>query len=442
MFDPIKGAMTPFGAIVVSGGRISEVVPSDRSYQGPRSAREIDARGKFVLPGLIDAHAHVVHLLVAAGVQAEDVLPLYLASGVTALRDVGDTLAGQLEVAKFIAAHPERSPQLFIGGPLFDKSPPYHSDISRPLTEVGQVAPVVSRLAESGVETFKIYVGIDRTLGREIIREAHRHGKRVTAHLRRYAPLDAIADGIDCIEHIESIFDFVTLPEVPYWPLRDERTHMSAEEVAALRKKILVEQAKTDFSSPRATALIDALVKNKVAVDPTLVVYRNWMLLSDDPAVREHPDLLTLPGRLRRYWLMTAGGAGALPETFELRRRQFAKLQELTRVLHEAGVELLAGTDAPIHFLPPGLSLHQELELLVEAGLPPAAALAAATINNARALGRSAELGSIEPGKLAHLVLLDADPLTDIRHTRRISLVVRSGIVCEPAALRRLVPAE
>lgn len=441
-FDSNSGTLKTLGAIVISGDRIQRVVAPDEDFSAPRDARVVDAAGKFVLPGLIDGHAHVGHVQEVAGVKAEETLPLYLAAGVTALRDVGDTVEVQSRVGEFIAQHPERAPLLFRGSPLFDKAPPYHVPISIPITEPSQVAPFVERLAAADVRTFKIYVGMDRAIGSEIIREAHRHGRRVTAHLRKYAPLDAIEDGIDSIEHIESVFDFVTPPEVPYWPLRDERTHMAAMAVASLRRRILEEQVKTDFSSARARELIAALAKHRVAVDPTLVVYRNWMLLSDDPAVRSHPDLKYLPARLTRYWNSTAAGAGASPDTFELRQRQFAKLQELTGELHRAGVELLAGTDSPVHFIPPGFSLHHELQLLVESGLSPAAALTAATRNNARALDRAADLGSIENGKIANLVLLDADPLNDIRNTRRIALVIRSGIVCEPDALLRLVPTE
>ncbi len=442
LFDSNTGRMKPVEAVVIVGERISEVVPAGQPVSIPPGATFVEAAGKFLLPGLIDAHAHVAHVLGEAGVTAEEILPLYLANGVTTLRDVGDQLEAQQRIVRFIQAHPGQTPRLFLGSPLFDKAPPYHANASLPITSAEQVPPFVDRLARAGVLTFKIYVGMDRDVGRTIIREAHRHGRLATAHLRRYPPLEAIADGIDGIEHIESIFDFVTPPEVPVWPLRDERTHMAAMAVASLRKRILQEQIKTDFSTPRATGLIAALVAHQVNVDPTLVVYRNWMLLSDAPEVRQHPDLAHIPARLRNYWLATAEGAGASPETADLRRQQMAKLQELVGVLYRAGVPLLAGTDAPIHFCPPGFALHQEFELLVAAGLPPAAVLMAATRNNARALNQSGGLGSIEPGKFADLVILDADPLADIRNTRRITHVIRGGLVCDPAALLKLVPVE
>jgi hypothetical protein len=186
-------------------------------------------------------------------------------------------------VLQFTEAHPEKSPRLFRGSPLFDKSPPYHPYASIPITSAEQVPRFVDEMAQSGVQTFKIYVGMDRSIGRVIIQEAHRHGRWATGHLRSYRTQDAIEDGINSVEHIESVFDFVTPPEVPVWPLRDERTHLSALAVASLRRRILEEQIKTDFAHPRAVELIDALVRRRVAVTPTLVVYRNWMLLSDIP---------------------------------------------------------------------------------------------------------------------------------------------------------------
>lgn len=434
-------AFVPSAAVVVRDGRIDAVVPPDGDVAVPPGAVEVDGRGRFLLPGFIDAHTHVSHILPQAGVAPEEVLPHYLGNGITTLRATGDAMDVQLRVRRHIEEHPERTPRLILASPLFDKAPPYHAGVSIPLTDPAQVPAFVEGLAGEGVQTFKIYVGMNRAIGSAIIREAHRHGRWATAHLIKYRAQDAIVDGIDSLEHIESVFHFLTPPEVPEWPLRDERTHMAAMAVESLRRKVLEEQVKTDFSHPRATELIGSLVRHRVAVNPTLVVYRNWMLMNDTPEVREHPDLARTLPKLLAHWIATApvigSGYNTVDGTQALRRRQFAKLQELTGVLHRAGVELLVGTDAPFHFTPPGFSFHQEMELLVESGVPPAAVLVAATRNNARAVGLSSEIGEIAPGRRADLVLLDANPLGDIRHTRRIALVVRGGIVCDPAVLLR-----
>lgn len=157
--------------------------------------------------------------------------------------------------------------------------------------------------------------------------------------------------------------------------------------------------------------------------------------------MNRHADNRHVPERLRTYWDAYRQGQGLAPATRERRRQEFQKYQELTGLLFRAGVPLLAGTDTPEPYCPPGFALHQELELLVEAGIPPAAALQAATINNARALKQENQLGSIEPGKLADLLVVDADPTTDIRNTRKIVHVLRGGIVCDPRTLLKTVPA-
>lgn len=423
------GAFSPSAAVVIANGRIVAVVPPGDAVPKPAGAIEIDGTHRFLLPGFIDGHTHVSHLLPQAGIPVEQILPDYLANGITTLRATGDTLEVQLRVRAYSEAHPDLAPRLVMASPLFDKSPPYHAGVSLAITDPEQVPPFVASMAELGVQTFKIYVGMDRRIGSAIIREAHRHGRWASAHLRKYRPLDAIEDGIDSVEHIESVFNFLTPPEVPEWLLRDERTHLSAMAVESLRRKILEEQVKTDYSHPRATELISAFARRHVMVNPTLVVYRSWMLLSDTPETREHPDLQRTPRRLVEYWDSLAHHAGASPETQVLRRRQFAKLQELTGLLHRSGVELLVGTDAPFPYVPPGYSFHQELELMVESGVPPAAVLLAATRNNARAVNLASEIGEIAPGRCADLVLLDANPLDDIRHSRRIAAVIRSGIL-------------
>ena len=167
------------------------------------------------------------------------------------------------------------------------------------------------------------------------------------------------------------------------------------------------------------------------------------ILLPDVPEVRDHPDNSLAPRRLRDFWPSYLKRSGC-PQGGPLddRRREFAKFQELTGKLYRAGVRLQVGTDSPEPNVTPGFSLHQELELLVASGLPPAAALRAATIHNASSLKQEKNLGSIAPGKLADIVLLTANPLDDIRHTRRIELVIRGGRVCRPGEVLSRSPKE
>ena len=167
------------------------------------------------------------------------------------------------------------------------------------------------------------------------------------------------------------------------------------------------------------------------------------ILLPDVPEVRDHPDNALAPKRLRDFWPVYLRRTGC-PQggPLEDRRREFAKFQELTGKLYRAGVPLLVGTDAPEPQVTPGFSLHQELEMLVESGLPPAAALRAATLHNATSLKQQDHLGSITVGKLADIVLLTANPLDDIRHPRRIELVLRGGRICRPEQLLKRVPKE
>ena len=231
-----------------------------------------------------------------------------------------------------------------------------------------------------------------------------------------------MADGIDGLEHIWSVFNYVIPADVAGKPGH---------------------RGNLDLDNPLCNELVAELARRKVLVDPTLAVFRNMILLPDVPEISSHPDNALVPRRLREFWSVYLKRTGC-PQggPLEDRRKEFAKFQELTGKLYRAGVPLLVGTDAPEPQVTPGFSLHQELEMLVESGLPPAAALRAATMNNATALRQDQKLGSITAGKLADIVLLSANPLEDIRNTRRIELVIRGGKLCKPADLLKLVPKD
>jgi Amidohydrolase family len=345
-------------------------------------------------------------------------LPAFLAAGVTSVRDTGDEIVAQTLVARFAEAHPERCPRVFKASFLLDADPPIHRDIGLPIGDPNRVPSVVTDMVAWKVTTLKIYAGSGREVGRKIIEEGHKHGLIVTGHLGRYPAQEAADDGIDCLEHITSVFDFAIPPDV-----RD-----------------VGRRATLDVGNPRAKALIATLAKRKIMVDPTLTVFKNMLLLSDLEEVHRHADNRHMPERLQRYWDTYRQSQGLAPGTRERRGKEFQKYQELTGALFRAGVPLLAGTDAPEPYCPPGFALHQELELLVESGLTPVAALQAATINNARSLKQGDELGSIEAGKFADLVILNADPSAEIRNSRKIASVIHRGIVCDPISLLKAVP--
>ncbi len=422
VFDPESESMLPDRTIVIRGEKIETVLGAGRKFDAPANATQIDGRNKYALPGMIDAHVHVVHVIDFARVTGDEVLPLYLAAGVTSVRSTGDEVVAATLVARFAEAHPQSSPRVFTCSPLLDADPPIHRDIGRAVTDPKQVPELLDDLQRWNVTTLKIYAQTGREIGRTIIEEGHKRGFLVTGHLGPYTAQEAVADGIDCLEHIWSVFNYIIPDDLPREP--------------GYRGRV-------DFSHPKCEALIAELVKRKTFVDPTLAVFRNMILLPDVPEVRDHPDNALVPQRLRDFWPKYLAKTGC-PQggALEDRRREFAKFEELTAKLYRAGVPLLVGTDAPEPQVTPGFSLHQELEMFVEAGIPPAAALRAATLHNAMALRQEQRLGSIAPGKLADVVLLTANPLDDIRHTRKIELVVRGGLIAKPAELLKLVPKE
>ena len=418
VFDAERGIMIPDSDILIAGERIAFVGPPGESPAVPAGVRALVGEGKYVIPGLIDAHVHLVHVLNFAGITGDEVLPLFLAAGVTAVRCTGDEIVALTGVAHFAAAHPVRGPRVFTCSPLIDGEPPIHRDAGRAVTDPAQVPTFVEEMARWNVTTLKIYAGTQRPVGKAVIEEGHRRGLLVAAHLGPYRAQDAVADGIDSLEHIWSVFNYIIPPEAAAQP--DHR-------------------ATLDLTNPLAEQLIADIAKRKVLVAPTLCVFRNMLLLPDLEEILHHPDNELVPRRLRQFWPLYTPNPQA---TLELRRREFAKYQELTARLQRAGVTILAGTDAPEPNVPPGFSLHQELELLVAAGLSPSQALQAATWNNARALKQEPDLGSLAAGKLADLVILSKNPLDDIRHTRSIECVIRGGCAVDPEELLKLVPRE
>lgn len=415
IFEPLTGELLIHRTIVIAGQQIVRVATVDEDIDIPSTAMRVDGSGKFALPGLIDSHVHVVHVLDFAHVTADEVLPLYLAAGVTSIRSAGDEIVAATLVARMAAENPQWFPQVFTCSPLLDSEPPIHRDVGRAVTSPEQVVGLFDDLTRWNISTVKIYAGTARPVGRSIIEESHRRNLTVTAHLGNYSAQHAVEDGIDGLEHIWSVFNYIIPPDAATTPGH---------------------RGQVDLDNPLCDALIAELARRQVYVDPTLAVFRNMVLLPDVAMVCEHADNELVPQRLRDFWQVYLRQTGC-PQggLLEDRRCEFSKYQELTGKLHQAGVPLLAGTDSPEPHVTPGFSLHQELEMLVESGLSPAAALRAATLTGAIVLGEQARRGTIAEGKLADIVLLSANPLEDIRHSRQIELVIHHGHLCQPQAL-------
>ncbi|WP_419942022.1 amidohydrolase family protein [Candidatus Palauibacter sp.] len=421
VFDTRTGSMRPDTSVLVRDGRIEAVAAAAELGPGSDAAEgatRVDGAGLFLLPGLIDAHVHVSHILYQSHMTGDEVLPFYLGHGVTSIRSTGDNVPAQRLVELFADEHPEISPNVFRCSFLIDGDPPWHPDVGWALRTPEEVEPFVADMAAWGVKTLKVYVGTGREIGRRVIEVGHEHGLVVTGHLLDYHTADAVRDGLDCIEHIYTVSNFL---------LDDPEDRHSI-----------------NLDSDECRRLVDLIAEHEVRVDPTLMVFWGTLLFMDLPEVYGHPDHDPMPARLKAFWDRDREARildwGAAP--LSVREGTWEKYLRLTGMLRDAGVRLLVGTDAPEPQVAPGASLHHEMEFLVDAGLSPGEALTAATLENARILREEENRGSIEPELVADLVLLEADPLDEIRNTRRIRSVVRDGRLLDPARILAAAPTQ
>lgn len=425
VFDTATLDFVPNQTVEIRNGRISSIRAAVTDHLHSRSMASIDGRGRYLIPGLIDAHAHLAHFAEKTFVTGDEYLPLFLAAGVTSVRSTGDPIVAAAGVKRFSEARPDRSPRIHLASPLIDGDPPVHLTGLR-LTDPERIDQFVDEMCRWEVSTLKIYYRTRREVGARLISAAHERGIKVTGHLGHYSAQDAANDGIDCLEHIESVVDFST-PDglLPQFDYRIGLRHL-------------------DLNNPRCTALIELLHEKQVTVVPTLVTFDQMLYLHDRPGNSSRPELQYMPASFRDYWesWKSESYENQLdPSTLDDRMAVLEKYRELTLLLHRRGINLLVGADAANPFVVPGFSLHDELAQFVDAGLTEAEALRAATLGGAEFLGVDDELGTIEQGKLADMVLLTENPLDDIRHTRSIELVFRGGLICHPADLLSLVPA-
>jgi imidazolonepropionase-like amidohydrolase len=411
VIDTNGGGLLADMTVVVDGKRIVEVARSV-GFSPTRGTSVIDAHGKYLIPGLWDMHVHTVF---GDWVPSNEkvTLPLFVANGITGVRDMG----GDLEVLKQwrakIAAGSLLGPQMIIAGPMLDGPVP-HFPSSAPVANAADGRRVVDELKSQGVDFIKIQSYIPRDGYFAAADEAKKLGMIFVGHVPdAIRASEASNAGQRSIEHFTGIFEGCS----------------TIEDQLIKGPKSLGRNVST-YDATRARELIALMAKNQTWQVPTLVwEHGQWLVddidLSHDPLTRYAPKTWT-----DKTWPMFVSSILEEMDTDPLPvRKQFFQMElDMTLAMYRAGVPFMAGTDtaAGVHIFP-GFSLHDELGWFVRAGLTPIQALQTATRNPAQFLGRLSDMGSVEKGKIADLVLLDANPLEDIANTKRIRAVVLAG---------------
>jgi imidazolonepropionase-like amidohydrolase len=414
--DVISGTTIPDSAIVIRGNRIVSIGPSSK-VRTPRNARVIDARGKFVIPGLWDMHVHLFSNRDAAGTDnREAYFPHFIAHGVTGVRDAWSDPDDVQIVRRWrneMAAGRMVGPRIVAASSIFDGVPVVHRN-ARGVASAEEARRAVREEAASGAEYIKVYELLSREAFFAIADEAKKLRIPFAGHVPSSVTVaEASGAGQKSIEHSTGMLVACSSKEEKFAGLAQRAW------TPELRAELL-----DSFDEAKCRRAGAMLLRNGTFLDPTHVVNRS-QLLGDDDAHASDPRLDDIAPEQRAAWMAMAEKLRAASRT--RRELRFQRLLEVTRAMHAAGVPMLAGTDLGNEFLYAGSSLHDELALFVRAGLTPLDALRTATINPARYLGRERELGSVSKGKLADLVFLDANPLVSIEHTRSIFAVVLNG---------------
>jgi imidazolonepropionase-like amidohydrolase len=436
VIDATGRGSEPNTTVILEGDRIVAIGPWRKTHI-PRKAVVVDGTGKFLIPGLWDMHVHG-----ASDARAPWSHLLFLANGVVGVRD----MSGPPDAHAWRAAHASNedpSPTIYLGSPIIDGPNPVWPE-SIVVTDEAQGREVVEQQRQRGADFIKVYSKLSRNAYFAIADEANKCGIPFEGHVPESVTAAEASDaGQKSIEHLTRVADGCSKEEESITSQMQQQEALFRAPGATMAQKIssgkniirLNMRVVETFDEATAQSLFALFLKNGTWQCPTLTLLRAQI---DNPLLANDPRLKYLSREVRAKW--DDGYYKNVPPApraaiVQLNKLQFDESVKLVGLMYRAGVPLLAGTDTMNPQCFPGFGIHDELALLVDAGLTPLAALQTATRNAAEFMGQLERRGTIEVGKTADLVLLDKDPLADIHNTTSIQALVLSGKLYPRAAL-------
>lgn len=426
--------------VLTDKGKILAVGPTE-SVAIPYGAEIFDGRGEFLIPGLTDMHLHLTGAGEMSG-SREFFLPLLIANGITSVRDMGGYLESLIPLRKEIDEGKRLGPRIVFAGPYLDGNPPFFQP-SLVVTNRKQAVEDVHELVQKGVDFIKVQSNLSRDAYFAIAETCRNEHHTFVGHVPdRVTAWEAADAGQRSVEHLTCVLRACSTNESDlihkqFMVLQKKQTFAQSKARQSAWQRELLDT----YSAERAAALIEKFHANETWQTPTLILLRNNSFLSTSLNLPADPRAKYVPRKLLAVWQksyaqqtknVTSGDAS-------LRAAFLEKSFAITVQMQKGGVKIIAGTDSAAPFVFPGSSLHEELELLVKAGLTPMEALQAATKNAAEFLGHLDSEGTVAAGKDADLVLLDANPLDDIHNTQKIRAVFVRGKLLNRAALDQLL---
>ncbi len=402
VFDPVKGTSKPGQTVIFEKGIITKIGKA-KKVKVPSTATIIDGAGKMLLPGLWDNHAHY---------SRQDGL-YHLAGGVTNIRDMGNSL-DLPETRKKVDSDQLLGPEISIMSGFIDFAGPYAGPTGKIVSTLDEALEGVKYYADRGYDQVKLYSSLPVDWVKPIADRAHQLNMKVCGHIPSFMTAErAVKDGYDQIIHMNMVMlNFLG-------DSLDTRSMGRFTKVAGMSKDI-------DMNSPEVKQFISLLKEKNVSVDPTMAIFESMFTNEPGKLAKGYEGVIDMfPANYRRG--LYYGGLPTIKGNEKAYEQSYANMLTMLKMLHQAGITILPGTDDAA-----GFALHRELELYSIAGISNQEVLRMATYHSAKAAGKEKDLGTIEVGKRANLVMVEGNPLLNISDIRKVELTVKNGKIYDP----------